>query len=205
MKSNNKTFKDKIKYLTHPILTSIIKDVQEKNDNIYNYKALVFAGDMSPKYTYRNIIDFVSILNEITFKILIVGKNNKWIYELFKKNSVDRGNIEYIEWIENYNNICNPIYHVHYIPIVAGAGTKNRTLTACAKGVSVITTKIGFENISYGKPVNKIYIFKNIYSLREILNLIELPVSKLETEAYVKNINNSFQNELLEIINEDGR
>jgi hypothetical protein len=201
LKINNSTYKNKIKYLTHPILTSIIENIQKKhNKSLYNYKTLIFAGDMSPKYTFKYIIDFISVLNKINFHILIVGKNNKWIYELYNQKIIDKSKLEFVEWIENYNDICNPLYHIHFIPLAAGAGTKNRTLTACATGVTIISTSIGLENILYGKPLNKIYKFKNVNELQVILNTIELPKEYFETQTYISNINIRFKNELLNII-----
>lgn len=46
---------------------------------------------------------------------------------------------------------------IYCLPIVTGAGTKNRTLTAIANGLEVITIPMGIENIMY-KELEGVYI-----------------------------------------------
>jgi len=186
-----------IQYLTHPILQSVLEDKNNCLNSSYNKKSLVFAGDMSQKYTNKYIFEFTSILKQIDIDILIIGKNNKWIYDLFL--SYSKKNISYVEWIENYAEVCNPRYHIHIIPLSSGAGTKNRTLTACAMGVTIISTDIGLENILYGKPVNKIFKFKTIKDVEVLLKSSAIFDEKIvNTDIYIKNVNDRFKKELLE-------
>lgn len=197
----NKNYKEKIKYLTHPILSSIIEDNAISEDEIYHKKSLIFSGDLSIKYTGKYIEDFSSILNLIKFPIIVVGEKNKWIYELFSHLKKDE--IYFTEYLEHYNFICNQNYHIHIIPLQNGAGTKNRVLTACAKGVKIISTFIGLENILYNSPPNEIFEFKKVNDIVEILNNISLSrvVSESELDNYIKRVNDKFQEELLNYLN----
>jgi hypothetical protein len=198
LKNINYDNKQKIKYLTHPILTSIIEDKYISDNPLLNENALIFAGDMSEKYTGKYVKEIGSILEEINLPIIIVGKNNRWIYEYFL--NFNKKNITYIEWIENYNSICNPKYHIHIIPLINGAGTKNRTLTACAKGVNIISTNIGLENIIYNKlPINRIFKYKFSKDLIHIINniLFEEEIDNQELFYYTCRVNSKFSDELL--------
>lgn len=190
----------KIHYLTHPILQSVLEDKKNCLNLKYNTKSLIFAGDMSHKYTNRYIYDFVSILEQVDIDILVVGKNNKWVYNLFS-STLNKKNISYIEWIENYAEICNSKFHIHIIPLSSGAGTKNRTLTACAMGVTIISTAIGLENISYEKPVNKIFKFKKVSDIADLLKSEMIFNEQIvNTSKYIKNVNDRFKKEFLEIL-----
>ncbi len=189
-----------IHYLTHPILQSILEDKKNCLNSNYNKKSLIFAGDMSRKYTNEYIYDFVNILEQIELDILIVGKNNKWVYDLFLSSS-GKKNILYIEWIDNYAEICNSTFHIHIIPLSSGAGTKNRTLTACAMGVTIISTTIGLENILYGKPVNKIFKFKRVANIVNLLESDAIFDEKIiDTNNYIENVNTRFKKEFLEAL-----
>lgn len=196
-------FNDNIYYLTHPILQSILEDKKNCSNSKYNVKSLIFAGDMSIKYTNKYIFDFLDILEEINCTILIVGKNNKWIYDLFLSKS-NKKDILFVEWVNNYAEICNPSFHIHIIPLLSGAGTKNRTLTACALGVTIVSTSIGLENINYGKPINSIFKFKNIIDTLEYINRLYLVDNNtLDTSNYIKRVNNRFKEELIQYIGID--
>lgn len=191
---------DHIQYLTHPILQGVLEDKKKCSASKYDKKSLIFAGDMSRKYTNKYISDFSDILDKINFNILIVGKNNKWVYDMFLSNSKKK-NILYVEWVENYADICNPFFHVHVIPLSCGAGTKNRTLTACAMGVTIISTAIGLENILYGKPVNKIFKFKKVEDIVSLLQSETMFDTKIvDTAMYVNNVNHRFKKDFLEAL-----
>lgn len=185
-------------YLTHPILTSIVESLNfESAITEYNKLSLVFAGDLSPKYT-GDYIDIISnVLVNYDYGVIVVGSNNKWVYDLF----FDRGlkNAVYVDWIENYLDICNPSYHIHVFPLAAGAGTKNRTLTACAVGVPVITSSIGYENIMYGQPINDVRVFSNINDFEKILAsfLLTSSIDSTKKSTYIDRVNSRFKSELI--------
>ncbi|WP_270521492.1 hypothetical protein [Megamonas funiformis] len=168
MKNNvyvkNKIYlKEKIKFLRHPILSKVIK-VNLKKENIAK-KRFIFSGDLNYKFNNRfinSIINELENFNSVSSKnflnIVVVGKKNKWIADLFKNIRIC--DVNYIEWIEDYNDICVIGQDVHCLPLLIGAGTKNRTLTALANGLEVISTPIGLENINLEK-LSSIYITKD--------------------------------------------
>lgn len=160
---NNLSLKEKIKFLRHPILSRVVKGNLEK-ENIEK-KRFIFSGDLNYKFNNRFITDIVNelekfdnISDEKFLNIVVVGKKNKWIVDLFRNIKIC--NVNYIEWIEDYNSVCVIGQDVHCLPLLVGAGTKNRALTAIANGLEIITTPIGIENIMY-KNLTSIYITKN--------------------------------------------
>ena len=205
LKYNHFNYSKKIFYLTHPILTSVVETISKVSVNCEKYKKymLIFSGDMSKKYVGDFINEFSLYINKVNLDILIVGKNNKWIYELFKIKC-NRNKVQYIEWIDNYNCICNPKYHIHIVPLIAGAGTKNRVLTACAMGVPVFSTFIGLENIYYGKPKNFIFKFKTIEEIIVKLSNLEDIFKNVptvdDTVEYINRVNNRYKKEFLDYL-----
>jgi hypothetical protein len=179
--------------------------IEEKNKRVIlrknnNETILVLAGDLSKKYVYKQIINFFQILKNINNKIIIVGKKGKWIFD--KINKMKRNiRVEYTEWIENYGDICNPYIHIHLIPLGAGAGTKNRTLSACAMGVPIISTFIGLENIKKLEIKNTIFEYKNAINIIKFINIIndmkQENVIKINTDYFIKTVNENFKKELL--------
>ena len=160
---NKLSLKEKIKFLRHPILSRVVKENLEK-ENIEK-KRFIFSGDLNYKFNNRFITVIVNELEKfdnISYKnflnIVVVGKKNKWIVDLFENIKIC--NVNYIEWIEDYNDVCVIGQDVHCLPLLVGAGTKNRALTAIANGLEIITTPIGVENIMY-KNLTSIYITKN--------------------------------------------
>ena len=151
----------KIKFLRHPLLSKVIR-----NDDciaVSSKRFFVLSGDLYYLHNYKFIEEMIDILkDELTkldgndcLNILIIGKRNKWIFD--KMQAVPECNAEFIEWVKDYNDVCVPGKHIHCLPLLVGAGTKNRTLTALANGVEVITTPVGIENIPW-KDVNECYI-----------------------------------------------
>jgi hypothetical protein len=199
----------KVVYLTHPVLTEVIKFVNTENNSRQIYikpglKTLVFAGNLSRKYTGSLINEFTPYLKNIheTYKtvILVSGKSNKWVYDYFIQSGINQ-NIEYVEWVENYTDICNPNRHIHVAPLLNGAGTKNRSLTACALGVSLLTTKVGIENIHYYKPVNFVRASNNPNIMADHLEFLISKAEKFilieDLIEFTNNINQVFSNTLV--------
>lgn len=160
---NQLFLKRKIKFLRHPILSRVVKRQLEK-ENV-EIKRFIFSGDLNYKFNNRFITGIVNELEKFNnmspesfLNIVVVGKKNKWIANLFKNIKIC--NVNYIEWIEDYNDVCIIGQDVHCLPLLVGAGTKNRTLTAIANGLEIITTPIGIENIMY-KNLTSIYITRN--------------------------------------------
>lgn len=187
---NKLYLKEKIKFLRHPILSKVVKNKLEK-ENI-SKKRFIFSGDLNYLFNRRFIINVgkeLKALNNVlvdgSLEIIVVGKNNKWMVDLFLEIKICR--VKYIDWIEDYNNICIMGQDIHCLPLLVGAGTKNRTLTAIANGLEVITTPIGIENIAY-KNLTSVYITNNakcfveymMYLNNKIFSSSELELLKKE-------------------------
>lgn len=187
----NKPFlKEKIKFLRHPVLSKVIKEKLEIKN--VREKRFIFSGDLNYKFNNRFIINIArklskynNFLKEKSLNIVVVGKNNKWIADLFK--NIEICDVIYIEWIEDYNDVCVIGQDVHCLPLLVGAGTKNRALTAISNGLEIITTSIGIENIMY-KSLTSVYITNSarcfvqymIYLNNKIFNKNELESLKNE-------------------------
>ena len=144
---HNKKEKNNIFYLHHPLLISSLSELTASPPEKIRF---IFSGDLSECYVgdyIDRLVNEINLINKKILNILVVGKRNKSIYE--KLCHINDAQVEYIEWIEDYSDLCNVGYDVHCIPLVAGGGTKNRVMTAIANGVKVISTSIGLDNIPY--------------------------------------------------------
>lgn len=146
--------KEKVVFLRHPLLSYSMVDLERVKFSDIKDKRFIFAGDMRYSYVGKNIRDLAENLDKLLEKnneklsIVVVGKSNKWIADIFSQ--VKYLNVEYFTWIEHYQDICQINRDVHCVPLIAGGGTKNRVLTAIANGLELISTSIGVENI----PIN---------------------------------------------------
>lgn len=183
---NKLYLKEKIKFLRHPILSKVVKKKLKKED--IEKKRFIFSGDLNYKFNNRFITGiaielkkFNNVLSKNFLNIVVVGKKNKWISDLFK--DIEICDVNYIEWIENYNDVCVVGQDVHCLPLLVGAGTKNRTLTAIANGLEIITTSVGIENIMY-KDLTSIYITNNTkYFVKYMIYLNNKIFSKNELDS----------------------
>lgn len=153
IRHDNKCY-NSIYFLHHPLLSNVIKnDVKYRPCN--NNRTFVFSGDLSYLHNYQFIECVIAEIRKRNMDVnkrsilnfIVVGKKNKWISE--QLNEVPDCYTEYIRWVADYNDVCIPGKHIHCIPILVGAGTKNRTLTALANGLEIITTPVGIENIPW--------------------------------------------------------
>lgn len=146
-----------IVFLRHPLLMSNL--ISEFYLCLSDNKRFIFSGDLSKHYVGQYISNIVEALRgKISFcnrkvNILVIGKNNYWVYKEFK--SIDGISLAYIEWIDDYRDVCCMGRDIHCVPLVTGAGTKNRVLSAVANAVEVITTNIGIESILYTKETRE--------------------------------------------------
>lgn len=173
IKENNK-LKEKIKFIRHPILKNVIfKELDYDLINIRK-KRFVFSGDFDERFNRKFLMDIFNILaeninlnNKMNF--IIIGKNNKWIFDELRK--IKNFEVEYTEWIDDYKDVCIIGKDVHCLPMLVGAGTKNRTLIALGNGLEIITTPIGIENIPY-KGLTSIYITRKAKTFAEYMMLL---------------------------------
>ena len=75
-------------------------------------------------------------------RYLVVGQD----YHSFALNLSQFARVEYIKFVDSYRDtLDNSRIYLAFDAI--GAGTKNRTLQALARGIRVVGTKYSFENI----------------------------------------------------------
>jgi hypothetical protein len=133
-------------YIPHPVLRNVTKPTQGKGRAAK--PRLIFGGDLARKYVggFFDTLDLdvvAQILESTNCEVIVIGKGNHAVYLAI----AGRLPCQYIAWVDDYATICDPLRDVHAIPLMAGAGTKNRTLTAIAMNVIVLSTPIGTENI----------------------------------------------------------
>lgn len=136
----------RLHYIPHPILSSVAQPRQAQG--LGAKPRLIFAGDLSAKYVgnFFQSLDYAAlaaILASADCELLVVGKSNRSIHNIISSHVPS----QYVAWVDDYSTLCDPLRDLHLIPLMAGAGTKNRALTALAMNVIVISTPIGIENI----------------------------------------------------------
>lgn len=161
----NKNLRKKICFLRHPILKNVVFDNLYDNIKKTEKKRFIFSGDFDKRFNKKFLIPLFNILRmdanskNIKMNFVVLGKRNKWIAEELKK--ISSFDICYLDWIEDYKEVCIIGQDIHCLPMLVGAGTKNRTLIALANGLEVITTSIGIENIMY-KDLSNVYVTNSI-------------------------------------------
>lgn len=138
--------REHVHYVPHPVLHTVTKSICGEGTRAK--PRLVFSGDLSRKYIgdFFDTFDHAAVaaaLSSTDCEIIVIGKGNRHVYDLIAKHLPAR----YEAWVDNYATFCDPLRDVHAIPLMAGAGTKNRTLTALAMNVIIVSTPIGIENI----------------------------------------------------------
>lgn len=135
-----------VAYIPHPILRNVARAVQ--NDGREAPPRLILGGDLAPKYVgdFFETLDYTTVsqmLNAAKCEVLVVGRGNRRLHDTL----IDHLPSKYIPWIDDYATLCDPLRDIHAVPLMAGAGTKNRTLTALAMNVILVSSAIGTENI----------------------------------------------------------
>lgn len=182
--------KENISYLTHPII-----DYSHKKVDYINYPGkinFIISGFYNKKNCMKNINVYLKKLDSLyECSFIVVGKKNKWLFKLifnkFPKKTF------YIERVANFKEICNPIKHVHIVPLKAGAGTKNRVLTALNYDCTVLTSFVGYENIFYNYSGNKLLMLKEYELIPELLK------TRSKTK-FEEKVNLRFKNEFKSLI-----
>lgn len=182
---NRKSLKDKIIFLRHPILQNVISD--NYDDTLFTTKRFIFT--ITPEKHNKEFFDAlffelgkveVDAGNEIN--IMLVGKRSEWMMKHFEKIRCCKP--QYVPWVENYKDVCVYGRDVHCMPLLVGSGTKNRTLTALASCLEVITTPIGIENIHW-KGVSGIYITSNPKQFVEYMLKVNNTKIMYEKEKFI--------------------
>lgn len=164
---NNYNKKSKIIFLRHPVLSKVI-GINKKEKSIIGKRFIFSITPQAQNNDFMiEVIRYLKVyLKKSNLNVVLLGEVTKWMYPLFK--SVENCSVEYVSWIENYKDICILEEDVHCLPLLSGAGTKNRTLTAYASGLEIITTSIGAENIHW-RGAKGIYITNRPKKFAELI------------------------------------
>lgn len=207
----NKNLRKKICFLRHPILKNVVFDNLYDNMKKIKKKRFIFSGDFDKRFNKKFLIPLFNILRldanskNIKMKFVVLGKRNKWIAEELKK--ISSFDVCYLDWIEDYKEVCRIGQDIHCLPMLVGAGTKNRTLIALANGLEVITTPIGIENIMY-KDLSNVYVTNSINKFAKYMEELndkflsdkELKVLIKERLDFRKLVEKSYINDMEKII-----
>lgn len=171
-----------VKYLTHPIV-----DFKPFRYNIQETKKapeFVISGHYSRDMFCLKALKIIQNYIE-GYKLIVVGRNNRWIVDLFPKN-----NVVYIDFVDDYSSVCKAQRHIHLCPISYGGGTKNRVLSALNYGCMVFGTEIANENIQH----------PNLKKIEDLKNLDK--IKYVDERYFADSINKKFKLELKNILNE---
>ncbi len=198
---------EKVYSYTHPLLESSLVNFKSHFCFRSTEKRFVFSGDLNVNYVGKFIDDLAFYITELGLKVnvLVLGKKNYWIKKILEVKTECK--IEYMEWVDSYQDVCRIGIDVHCIPLLTGGGTKNRTLTAIANGLTVITTRIGIENINFlgGSEIyisatpkkfaeNMLKVHKTVYTEEKINRIIN------ERECFRRYIRQRFREDIIYMI-----
>ena len=133
----------KASYLTHPS-NSTYTSWKQPNQRFLARRIIMF-GDLQEKYVWH-IPELIKTLSRGDIsKVLVTGRRNKWLAD--ELNSYCKTEIEFVEWVEDFSELCGET-DIHFFPLAAGAGTKNRVLASLQFHVPIIASPIALENIA---------------------------------------------------------
>lgn len=177
----------KVMFLHHPFLTKVIPSSDKLCAATEAPRRFIFAGLINERYQ-RPFIDRVlaglAVLTTDTIRLVVLGKRNRWLAEL--ASSYTGIQVDFIEWIEDYNDVCHIGADVHCLTDIVGAGTKNRALTALASGVEVIATPIGIENIAHHGTAGLTIAATPERFAKTIAKLNKTKLSAVELDSLIK-------------------
>ena len=140
--------RDNVCYLVHPCFGNYERKLNMNSVSRTDMKNIILSGDLSYKYVGNEGLDLIYRVyrqSRNIQRLIVVGQKNKWLYrKLLKRIPINKLTFE--DWIDDYTDICKPGRDIHLFPLYAGAGTKNRVLTANMFQCKMIGTHIAFEN-----------------------------------------------------------
>ena len=133
----------KVCYLTHPFNSTYTR--RQRPDEKALARRIIMFGDLQSKYVW-NTPELISAFSSgDNLKVLITGRRNKWLADKLRDCRIL--DIEFVEWVEDFSELCGE-RDVHFFPLAAGAGTKNRVLGSLQFNVPIIASPIALENIA---------------------------------------------------------
>lgn len=148
MKIIHKNRVQNLHYILHPCFSGLHpRDWRRREVMKECSQRLILCGDLSLKYLGKGGISTIyAVVTALPpdIEIIVTGIRNYWIFS-FIKSAIPSAQCKYHEWVDNYSDLCSK-NDIHLVPLFAGAGTKNRVLTALSFGCKVIGTNMAFEN-----------------------------------------------------------
>lgn len=160
------------RFVHHPV-TSLIDTYMPIEWKVNEKLKVCFPGGMLRFYVAGLLESILDKLvenaefykNEITISFLGKVKYKK-LEEKLKEVQLAGLNIEYTEFAESFEEYLSK-QHIILLPLLVGAGTKNKTLSALGMGLDMIGTPIAVENV-YG--IKKEHIAKNAEEFIQLIN-----------------------------------
>lgn len=193
-------------FIPHPVIDKAFKQAKKPSWNGSDKLNICFTGSLSGFYVgnlLRNICKEISaedLSNKVN--IYFLGKNidNKAISYLNKAGY----SVKCIDFVESYEAFLTEM-HIMLVPLIVGAGTKNRVITAIGVGLDVIGTSVAMENI-YGvdernianTPDEFILQIKRRLNNKEIYSLNNNDMDKFKKYHSYKQWKDNFWNTILE-------
>ncbi len=136
-------YSDKVSYLIHPSNSTYTR-CRRPSENSQARRIIMF-GDLQAKYVWY-IPELINAFQSgENLKVLITGRRNKWLADELRDCSMT--DVEFVEWVDDFSEICGD-RDIHFFPLAAGAGTKNRVLGSLQFHVPIIASPVALENIA---------------------------------------------------------
>lgn len=161
---------------------------------------IVLFGDLSPKYTL-GIVEIANIIEELKVqhaleKVVIIGKSGLWIHNALSSLGF---NSSHLGWVDDLEIFLEKLNAVHFFPLLAGAGTKNRVQLSIRLRAPIVGTTVAFENIGLPNVSRKDLGLTYINEIGALQKLHVNCVEDLEDKLIA--FNNCVDRKLLGIIN----
>jgi len=138
-------FSHNARYIPHPYNTQFLMQRGSKSCPL---QSVLLFGDLSPKYlkSKHEILQDIQIIQKRLHlnKVIVVGKSGKWLAEFLSSKGL---NVETQGWIEDLEEFIYENPAIHYFPLAAGAGTKNRVHASIMTASPVIGSEIALESV----------------------------------------------------------
>jgi glycosyltransferase involved in cell wall biosynthesis len=185
-------------YFPHPCPNEYFKCDRVTENDLNNKLTIGFSGALGRFSMFycgtliEKIIERLSNENlSKEIKFVITGSDWKKVVSKLRKLGYE---VEYDNWTENYINFLNKI-DIYLAPVIAGAGTKNRVLSALAAGIPVIGTDIAYENIVvdgksfiHNNPSEFVDQIKNFIDLKNNQGFLKRNISRLSKVHTEENV-----------------
>ena len=160
-------------FISHPVTKLIDNYTPIKWEQGSKLK-ICFPGGNSQFYTYGLVEGIINLLQENSNKykdkveISILGKIGYRELEQALRKAKEVGfTINYEEYVEDFEKYLS-MHHIILLPLLVGAGTKNKALSSLGMGLDFIGTPIAIENVNL---IKKEHIAKSPHEFLEQIDV----------------------------------